>query len=250
MSTVKKFREQLEIGSPMAEWIEGFKALRLEILDVLTAQKQLIETTSELIKAQNRLVQSLPKLPYQDIIELLEKQVEAYTTLIDAGKQYEGHLLRVALQIELFKEFQDIMLQMNQYQRNLDFMGAAGFLRGDSRGTRALKVEQARQKVVEEIHKFNDGILGYMTAQVDADSVRASAIERQLEAQGLQIEQARRLYELEKLRQNQMFMTYNTLVGQFEDGLKANMEWFKLNWDKIQEVADFPIGMSSAVRKK
>lgn len=36
----------------------------------------------------------------------------------------------------------------------------------------------------------------------------------------------------------------------FEDGLKANMEWFKLNWDKIQEAADFPIGMSSAVRKK
>ena len=36
----------------------------------------------------------------------------------------------------------------------------------------------------------------------------------------------------------------------FEDGLKANMEWFKLNWDKIQDAADFPIGMSSAVRKK
>ena len=35
----------------------------------------------------------------------------------------------------------------------------------------------------------------------------------------------------------------------FEDGLKANMEWFQLNWDKIQDVADFPIGMSSAVRK-
>ena len=36
----------------------------------------------------------------------------------------------------------------------------------------------------------------------------------------------------------------------FEDGLKANMKWFKLNWNKIQDVADFPIGMSSAVRKK
>ena len=38
-------------------------------------------------------------------------------------------------------------------------------------------------------------------------------------------------------------------IVKFEDGLKANMEWFKLNWDKIQSVADFPIGMSSAVRK-
>jgi nucleoside-diphosphate-sugar epimerase len=39
-------------------------------------------------------------------------------------------------------------------------------------------------------------------------------------------------------------------ITQFEDGLKENMKWFKLNWDRIQEAADFPIGMSSAVRKK
>ena len=35
----------------------------------------------------------------------------------------------------------------------------------------------------------------------------------------------------------------------FEDGLRANMQWFKTNWDEIQTAADFPIGMSSAVRK-
>jgi UDP-glucose 4-epimerase len=36
----------------------------------------------------------------------------------------------------------------------------------------------------------------------------------------------------------------------FDNGLKANVEWFKANWDRIQQAADFPIGMSSAVRKK
>ena len=36
----------------------------------------------------------------------------------------------------------------------------------------------------------------------------------------------------------------------FEDGLSSNMEWFRLNWDNIQVAADFPVGMSSAVRKK
>ena len=35
----------------------------------------------------------------------------------------------------------------------------------------------------------------------------------------------------------------------FEEGLKENMKWFKNNWEKIQEAADFPVGMSSAVRK-
>jgi len=37
---------------------------------------------------------------------------------------------------------------------------------------------------------------------------------------------------------------------EFTLGLKANIDWFNTNWEKIQLVADFPIGMSSAVRKK
>ena len=41
---------------------------------------------------------------------------------------------------------------------------------------------------------------------------------------------------------------YNPL-GLFDDGLKVNIDWFNNNWDKIKETADFPIGMSSAVRK-
>jgi len=39
-------------------------------------------------------------------------------------------------------------------------------------------------------------------------------------------------------------------ITKFEDGLKENMKWFNLNWDEIQDAADFPVGMSSAVRKK
>ena len=42
---------------------------------------------------------------------------------------------------------------------------------------------------------------------------------------------------------------YKPIVS-FEDGLKSNFEWFNNNWDQIQQAADFPIGMSSAVRKK
>jgi len=39
-------------------------------------------------------------------------------------------------------------------------------------------------------------------------------------------------------------------ITKFEDGLKENMKWFNLNWDEIHDAADFPVGMSSAVRKK
>jgi len=41
---------------------------------------------------------------------------------------------------------------------------------------------------------------------------------------------------------------YKPIVS-FEDGLNENFMWFGNNWDKVQEAADFPIGMSSAVRK-
>jgi nucleoside-diphosphate-sugar epimerase len=41
---------------------------------------------------------------------------------------------------------------------------------------------------------------------------------------------------------------YKPIVS-FEDGLSENFKWFSNNLDKIQESADFPAGMSSAVRK-
>ncbi|KXB09563.1 nucleotide sugar epimerase [candidate division MSBL1 archaeon SCGC-AAA385M11] len=34
----------------------------------------------------------------------------------------------------------------------------------------------------------------------------------------------------------------------FEEGFEANIEWFRDNWTKIEQAADFPPGMSSAVR--
>jgi len=41
---------------------------------------------------------------------------------------------------------------------------------------------------------------------------------------------------------------YKPIVS-FEDGLKENFKWFNDNWEKVQLSADFPAGMSSAVRK-
>lgn len=38
-------------------------------------------------------------------------------------------------------------------------------------------------------------------------------------------------------------------IGQFEAGFQHNIEWFRGNWETILDLADFPPGMSSAVRK-
>lgn len=41
---------------------------------------------------------------------------------------------------------------------------------------------------------------------------------------------------------------YRPIIS-FEDGLNQNIKWFSNNWEKIKLSADFPVGMSSAVRK-
>jgi hypothetical protein len=41
---------------------------------------------------------------------------------------------------------------------------------------------------------------------------------------------------------------YKPIIS-FDDGLKSNFDWFNNNWDKLQQAADFHVGMSSAVRK-
>lgn len=54
----------------------------------------------------------------------------------------------------------------------------------------------------------------------------------------------RLLASIDKARQ---LIAYEPLV-EFGEGLQTNIEWFKDNWEKIEAAADFPPGMSSAVR--
>ena len=54
----------------------------------------------------------------------------------------------------------------------------------------------------------------------------------------------RLLASIEKARQ---LVDYRPIVD-FAEGFKANIDWFKDNWKLIEDLADFPPGMSSAVR--
>ena len=45
----------------------------------------------------------------------------------------------------------------------------------------------------------------------------------------------------------QRLIKYRPIIS-FEDGFKQNITWFKDNWQTIETLADFPPGMSSAVR--
>jgi len=52
---------------------------------------------------------------------------------------------------------------------------------------------------------------------------------------------------LASIEKAEKLIDYKPLVD-FENGLSANIEWFKDNWEKIEALADFKPGMNSAVR--
>lgn len=52
---------------------------------------------------------------------------------------------------------------------------------------------------------------------------------------------------LASIEKAKLLTGYEPLVD-FEEGFRTNIQWFADNWDKIQLCADFPPGMSSAVR--
>jgi nucleoside-diphosphate-sugar epimerase len=54
---------------------------------------------------------------------------------------------------------------------------------------------------------------------------------------------------LASIEKAEKLIRYRPMV-KFEDGFKKNVEWFRDNWDVIVKMADFPPGMSSAVRDK
>ncbi len=52
---------------------------------------------------------------------------------------------------------------------------------------------------------------------------------------------------LASIEKAESLVHYKPIVD-FEEGFQANIVWFQDNWDKINALADFPPGMSSAVR--
>ena len=52
---------------------------------------------------------------------------------------------------------------------------------------------------------------------------------------------------LASIEKAEKLIGYKPLID-FDTGLKANIDWFKENWDLIEKSADFPPGLSSALR--
>ena len=199
---------------------DRLKALTDSILTVKAAQDTLKQTTGELIKAQNRLIQSLPKVPYQDIIELLRTNQKAYKDLVKEGLDYELHLERVNNQLKIFELFQT-KTKLEQRSRELGMDQAMGFLAGNNEADRQLKVKQAELKLDQEIHKLNELQLNIQEAALEQDDAKLRMLQQQLDTQIAMIGDAKALVDLEKIRADRMAMTYNDMYKNIERDLGA-----------------------------
>ena len=193
--------------------------LQESIFTVKAAQDTLKETTGELVKAQNRLVQSLPKVPYQDIIELLETQQNAYKDLVKEGKPYEDHLQLVSDKLEMMAIFQQQSIDLSIKQERLNRSGALGFLAGAGSANRQLNVKKAELKLSQEIKKANDLSFNIKMADMANDSTRLRGLRQQADLQAEMVATAKTLVKVEKIRADMMAMTVNNLYKGLEKDL-------------------------------
>ena len=193
--------------------------LQKEIMTVKAAQDALTQSQGEMIKEQNRLIQALPKVPYQNLIDLLKTQANAYLDLTAAGKDYEDHLLATIMKLEMMNNLQEQALQIQKDQILLDQKKSFSGFAGDGPGKRQLGIKQAELNLQKEIKKTNDLILNIKLADQEGDSTKLSALADQADLQSDMVAKAATLVELEKLRASRMFMTFNKLYQDIENDL-------------------------------
>jgi len=206
-------------GTISKELRDELKEISRSILTVKAAQDTLNQTSGELIKAQNRLTQGLPKVPYQDIIELLNTNKKAYTDLVKEGKDYELHLQRTSNQLKVFSIMQKAGLKLQKEQLQLDIAAAGNFLRGDPQGDRQLKVKQAELNLEKEMHKLNELQLQIQTAALEGDDAKLKMLIMQRDLQVDMIEKADNLFMLEKARADVALTILNDVYGGIERDL-------------------------------
>ena len=158
-------------------------------------------------------------MPYQDIIELLRTNQNAYKDLVKEGKPYEDHLARVNNQLEIFKIFQEANLKLQARSRQLNMDSAMSFLAGDNSAVRQLKIKKAELKLDQDIHKLNELQLNIQQAQLEQDDTKLAVLLQQRDTQIAMIGDAKALLELEKLRADRMAMTYNDMYKNLESDL-------------------------------
>ena len=189
---------------------KSLTALTDEILKTGSAFKQLKEVEGELIKEQNRFVQSLPKIPFQNMLTLIQQQEEAYQDLVENGmKQYQGDLDLASAKLEYYTELQKTAIAFTIEEQKLLRVSKFSFLAGFNQKTLNVQKEQLKLKKMEfDLVKMENSI---KESNLGKDSKALANTEQQILVQKELIKTQKLAYEAAKMQANDVFMLYNNL---------------------------------------
>ena len=198
------------------------------------AIKALNNNAKEMVKQQNRISQSLPKVPFQDMLNLFESNIEQYKELIKSQSQYQAHLDRETAKLQLYTFFQEQSIALQKKMAAGKTLSMFGDLAGMGSTMRLLKVEEKRHKLQQEVLKLDEMNLQIMT---ETDDKKLKALRQQIDAQYQIIHGSKMALDLEEKRQSLMFSTYHTVYKDLEANLGkaigAGMRGDSSMFDKI-----------------
>jgi hypothetical protein len=208
-SRFQEFADSLRYTKTLTEGqVEELEKLTTAINTQGAAVKQLREVEGELIKEQNRLVQSLPKVPYQNLLTLLQSQAKAYKEVGEEGKA--GFELASA-NLEYYIKIQEraIALQMLDLKMKKEAITIA--LGGAGSNAEQLKHAQELLKLKNQEHAIDELQLKIQSAKLDKDSVVLRGLQQQLELAKETLEVQKMQVTMAGLMADNFFSTYNKI---------------------------------------
>ena len=165
--------------------------------------KNLTNLQGEFVKAQNRIVQALPKIQFQDIVLLLEQQRKEYQIINKTLPQYAGDLQLVNAQLERFNQLRERSLYISMQENDIKRVKQIGFLL--TRRERAnLAIAEKKVAVLKAEHTMDVQI---NSMEKHTQGIKTQAMEDQKELLQEQVATAREALEIEKIRQSLMAST-------------------------------------------
>ena len=225
-----------ETGTLTAAQIKELDNLTDSIHTQGAAVKTLQEVEGELIKEQNRLVQSLPKVPYQNLLTLIEQQAKAYKEL---GEEGEAGLGLANANLDYYVKIQERAIELQRLGLNLKKEEVTSGLGGAVASKAQLSYAKQLLALKTQEHTIDELQLKIKTSKLEKDSIVLKGMEQQLQLAKDTLEVQKMQVTLAGLQADQFFATYDKmftdLYTDFGKGIGAAIRGEDGAFDKLGE---------------
>ena len=225
-----------ETGTFTEKQIDQLDALTDSIQTQGAAVKTLQEVEGELIKEQNRLVQSLPKVPYQNLLTLIQQQAKAYKEL---GEEGEAGLVLATTNLEYYTKIQERAVELQKLGLDLKKEELTLGLGGATANKAQLNHAKQLLTLTTQQHTIDELALKIKTSKLDKDSIVLKGMQQQLELAKETLEVQKMQVTMAGLMADNFFSTYNKmftdLYTDFGKGIGAAIRGEDGAFDKLGE---------------